>query len=94
MATRASSGLGSNVSLRPRVQANGETVEKFLAAVSQVDQWMRKNPKQAAQVATRWISGLKAEIAEAATQYTISLFSRPIAAFLPRRHRMQNRLQS
>src|SRR5215475_12806572 len=41
--------LGFNVALRSWVQANGETIEKFLAAVSEADQWMRKNPKQAAQ---------------------------------------------
>src|SRR5262245_2130102 len=49
--------LGFNVALRPWVQVNGETIEKFLAAVSEADQWMRKNPKQAAQVATRWKIG-------------------------------------
>src|SRR6266571_4955975 len=42
--------LGFNVGLRPWVEKNGATVEKFLAAVSEADQWMRKNPKQAAQV--------------------------------------------
>ena len=42
--------LGFNVALRPWVEDNGETIEKFLAAVSEADQWMRKNPKQAAQV--------------------------------------------
>ena len=40
--------LGFNVALRPWVEKNGETIEKFLAAVSEADQWMRKNPKQAA----------------------------------------------
>jgi ABC-type nitrate/sulfonate/bicarbonate transport system substrate-binding protein len=32
-----------------------EATEKFLAATSEADQWMRKNPKQAAGIATRWI---------------------------------------
>ena len=49
--------LGFNVGLRPWVEKNGETIEKFLAAVSEADKWMRANPKQAAQVATRWIPG-------------------------------------
>src|SRR5678816_4071673 len=44
--------IGFNVALRPWVQKNGETIEKFLAAVSEADKWMRANPKQAAQVAT------------------------------------------
>ena len=51
--------LGYNVGLRPWVEKNGETIEKFLAAVSEADKWMRANPKQAAQIATRWIPGLK-----------------------------------
>ena len=40
--------LGFNIALRPWVEKNGATIEKFLAAVSEADQWMRKNPKQAA----------------------------------------------
>ncbi|WP_454617494.1 ABC transporter substrate-binding protein [Bradyrhizobium cenepequi] len=72
--------LGFNVGLRPWVQANGDTIEKFLAAVSEADQWMRKNPKQAAQVATRWIPGLKQEIAEAAMQFNIQQADRRLSA--------------
>jgi ABC-type nitrate/sulfonate/bicarbonate transport system substrate-binding protein len=72
--------LGFNVALRPWVQANGETIEKFLAAVSEADQWMRKNPKLAAQVATRWIPGLKPEIAEAAMQFNIQQADRRLSA--------------
>lgn len=72
--------LGFNVALRPWVQANGATIEKFLAAVSEADQWMRKNPKQAAQVATRWIPGLKPEIAEAAMQFNIQQADRRLSA--------------
>ena len=72
--------IGFNVALRPWVQANGATIEKFLAAVSEADQWMRKNPKQAAQVATRWIPGLKHEIAEAAMQFNIQQADRRLSA--------------
>jgi len=63
--------LGYNVGLRPWVEKNGETIEKFLAAVSEADKWMRANPKQAAQIATRWIPGLKADIAETAMEFNI-----------------------
>ena len=62
--------VGFNVALRPWVEKNGATIEKFLAAVSEADQWMRANPKAAAQVATRWIPGLKQDVAEAAMQFT------------------------
>jgi len=41
---------------------------------------MRKNPKQAAQVATRWIPGLKQEIAEAAMQFNIQQADRRLSA--------------
>ncbi|MBR0992968.1 ABC transporter substrate-binding protein [Bradyrhizobium japonicum] len=72
--------IGFNVALRPWVQANGETIEKFLAAVSEADQWMRKNPKQAAQVATRWIPGLKQDVAETAMQFNIQQADRRLSA--------------
>ncbi|MDA9531102.1 aliphatic sulfonate ABC transporter [Bradyrhizobium sp. CCBAU 25338] len=72
--------IGFNVALRPWVQANGETIEKFLSAVSEADQWMRKNPKLAAQVATRWIPGLKQEVAEAAMQFNIQQADRRLSA--------------
>lgn len=72
--------LGFNVALRPWIEKNGETIEKFLAAVSEADQWMRKNPKMAAQVATRWIPGLKIEIAEAAMEFNIKQADRRLSA--------------
>jgi sulfonate transport system substrate-binding protein len=72
--------LGFNVGLRPWVEKNGETVEKFLAAVSEADKWMRANPRQAAQVATRWIPGLKPEVAEAAMRFNIQQADRRLSA--------------
>ena len=72
--------LGFNVALRPWMEKNGETIERFLAAVSEADQWMRANPKQAAQVATRWIPGLKPEIAEAAMQFNVQQADRRLSA--------------
>lgn len=72
--------VGFNVGLRPWIAANGATIEKFLAAVSEADQWMRKNPKPAAQVATRWIPGLKVEIAEKAMEFNIQQADRRLSA--------------
>ncbi|HEV8095984.1 MAG TPA: ABC transporter substrate-binding protein [Burkholderiales bacterium] len=72
--------LGFNVGLRPWVEKNGETIEKFLAALSEADKWMRANPKQAAQVATRWIPGIKPEVAEAAMQFNIQQADRRLSA--------------
>jgi sulfonate transport system substrate-binding protein len=72
--------LGFNVGLRNWVAQNGDTVERFLAAVSEADKWMRANPKSAAQVATRWIPGLKPEVAEIAMQYNIQQNDRRLSA--------------
>ena len=72
--------LGFNVALRSWVDQNMETTVKFLTAMSEADQWMRKNPKQAAQVATRWIPGLKADVAEAAMQFNIQQVDRRLSA--------------
>lgn len=71
--------VGFNVALRPWVEKNGATIEKFLAAVSEADQWMRANPKAAAQVATRWIPGLKPEVAETAMQFNIQQADRRLS---------------
>jgi sulfonate transport system substrate-binding protein len=72
--------IGFNVAMRPWVEKNGQTIEKFLAALSEADQWMRANPKQAAQVAVRWIPGLKTEVAEAAMQFNIKQADRRLSA--------------
>jgi sulfonate transport system substrate-binding protein len=72
--------LGFNVGLRPWVEKNGATIEKFLAALSEADQRMRANPKQAAQVATRWIPGLKLDIAETAMEFNIQQADRRLSA--------------
>lgn len=72
--------IGFNVALRPWVEKNGLTIEKFLAALSEADQWMRANPKQAAQVAKHWIPGLKTEVAEAAMQFNIKQADRRLSA--------------
>jgi sulfonate transport system substrate-binding protein len=72
--------IGFVVALRPWVDAHMALVEKFLAATSEADQWMRKNPKQAAQIGTRWIPGLKRDIAEAAMQYNVQQLDRRLSA--------------
>jgi ABC-type nitrate/sulfonate/bicarbonate transport system substrate-binding protein len=72
--------LGFNVATRAWVDKNGDTIEKFLAAVAEADKWMRANPKLAAQVATRWIPGLKADVAEAAMQFNIQQNDRRLSA--------------
>ena len=72
--------LGFVVAPRTWVEKNAETTEKFLAATSEADQWMRKNPKQAAQIGTRWIPGLKPEVAEAAMEFNVQQLDRRLSA--------------
>jgi sulfonate transport system substrate-binding protein len=72
--------LGFNVALRPWVEKNAETVEKFLIAVSEADQWMRKNPKNAALIATRWVPGLRPEVAQAAMEFNVQQVDRRLSA--------------
>lgn len=72
--------VGYNVGMRGWVEKNGASVERFLAALAAADQWMRANPKAAAQVATRWIPGLKLDVAEAAMQFNIQQSDRRLSA--------------
>ena len=72
--------LGFVVAFRSWVEKNAEITEKFLAATSEADQWMRKNPKQAAQIGTRWIPGLKPEVAEAAMEFNVQQLDRRLSA--------------
>jgi ABC-type nitrate/sulfonate/bicarbonate transport system substrate-binding protein len=72
--------LGYNVATRAWIEKNGDTIEKFLAAVAEADKWMRANPKQAAQVATRWIPGLKQDVAEASMQFNVQQSDRRLSA--------------
>ncbi|MDF2094548.1 ABC transporter substrate-binding protein [Aquibaculum arenosum] len=72
--------VGFNVAMRDWVEENGETIEKYLAALSEADQWMRANPEDAAQVATRWIPGLDIEVAKEAMGYNIQQADRRLSA--------------
>ncbi len=71
--------LGFNVAMRDWADENGETVEKYLAALAAADQWMRANPSEAAQVATRWIPGLDPDVAEEAMGYNIQQADRRLS---------------
>ncbi len=72
--------LGFNVTTRAWAANNGQTIVKVLAGLSEADQWMRKNPQRAAQVATRWVPGLKQEVAEAAMEFNIQQADRRLSA--------------
>ncbi len=72
--------LGFNVAMRDWLENNGETAEKFLAALSEADQWMRANPDEAAQVATRWVPGLDPAVAQEAMKYNVQQTDRRLSA--------------
>lgn len=72
--------IGFNVGLRAWVAKNGETIKKFLAGLSEADRWMRANPKDAAQTATRWIPGLDPAVAEKAMAFNIQQADRRLSA--------------
>ena len=72
--------LGFVVAFRSWVEKNPDITEKFLAATSEADQWMRKNSKQAAQIGTRWIPGLKPEVAQAAMEFNVQQLDRRLSA--------------
>jgi ABC-type nitrate/sulfonate/bicarbonate transport system substrate-binding protein len=72
--------LGFNVATRDWAAKNGPTIVKVLAGLSEADQWMRKNPQRAAQVATRWVPGLKQDVAEAAMEFNIQQADRRLSA--------------
>lgn len=71
--------VGFNVAMRGWAAENGETLVPFLAALAEADQWMRANPKDAAQVATRWIPGLDPKVAEEAMQYNVQQADRRLS---------------
>jgi ABC-type nitrate/sulfonate/bicarbonate transport system substrate-binding protein len=63
--------IGYIVAVRDWVEQNPDAIERFLAARAQADQWIRQNPNDAAQVATRWLPGTDVEIAEQAMEFNI-----------------------
>jgi len=61
--------IGYIVTTRQYAQGNPEVVSKFLTARATVDQWMRKNPDQAAESATRWLPGTGVDVAKKAMRF-------------------------
>ncbi len=56
--------VGYMVAMRDFVEKNPDVVERFLIARAEADQWVRKNPQGAAEIAMRWIPGVDAKIAQ------------------------------
>ncbi|HEU5299086.1 MAG TPA: NrtA/SsuA/CpmA family ABC transporter substrate-binding protein [bacterium] len=55
--------MGFIVATRQWAAQNGETVEKFLAARAEADQFMRANPVKTAEIGVRWLTSMRPEVA-------------------------------
>lgn len=51
------------VAERSFVEKNPEAIRRFVTAYCEAQAWARNNPKEAAEIATRWIPGLDSEVA-------------------------------
>lgn len=65
--------VGYMVTTRDFATKNPEIVDRYLAARAQADQWVRKNPDAAAEIATRWIPGVDIKIAKASLANVVPL---------------------
>ena len=63
--------IGYIVTTPDYLEENPELVEAFLTARAAADQWIRQNPEDAADSATRWLTGTDLGVAEAAMEYNI-----------------------
>lgn len=55
--------MGFIVATRQWAQQNQETVERFLAARAEADQFMRANDVKTAEIAVRWLTAMRPEVA-------------------------------
>ncbi|UYM04967.1 ABC transporter substrate-binding protein [Solicola gregarius] len=72
--------LGYVVAERTWAEENPDVVKSFLTARAKADQWMRKNPDDAAEVASRWLSDLDPEIASESMKYNVTQLDPRISA--------------
>ncbi len=63
--------VGYIVTTPAYAKKNPDVVQRFLTARAQTDQWMRENPKDAADSATRWLPGTKKPVAEQAMTHNV-----------------------
>ena len=64
--------VGYIVARRDFVEDNPDVVQRFLAARAAADRWMRDNPDEAAEAATRWLPGTEPEVARRAMEYNVA----------------------
>jgi len=64
--------VGYIVAMREFVEQNPDVVHRFLTARASADKWMRDNPGEAAEAATRWLPGTELAVAQEAMQYNVA----------------------
>ena len=62
---------GTTLAMRDFITKEPDTTVTFLTAHAELHQWIRKNYDEAAQVATRWITGLDPEVAKIAIRHSV-----------------------
>ncbi len=63
--------VGYIIATREFAEDNPEVVKRFLTARAAVDRWMRQNPDDAAEAATRWLPGTELDVAREAMRHNI-----------------------
>ena len=53
---------GSILTTRETIQKNAETLRRFMVAFAEAEQWVRQNFDQAAEINTRWVTGVDLDI--------------------------------
>ncbi|WP_298322412.1 NrtA/SsuA/CpmA family ABC transporter substrate-binding protein [Haloactinopolyspora sp.] len=64
--------IGYQITTREFAAENPEIIKSYLTARAAVDQWMRENPDDAAESATRWLPGTEVDVATEAMKYNIT----------------------
>jgi ABC-type nitrate/sulfonate/bicarbonate transport system substrate-binding protein len=64
--------VGYIVAMREFVEQSPDVVQRFLTARAAADRWMRDNPDEAAEAATRWLPGTELGVAQEAMQYNVA----------------------
>jgi sulfonate transport system substrate-binding protein len=62
---------GTTLAMRDFITKEPDTTLAFLTAHAELHQWIRKNYDEAAQVDTRWITGLDADVAKIAIRHSV-----------------------
>lgn len=55
---------GTTVTSQQTIDNKREVLKRYLAAQAEIHQWVRQNPDEAAEIATRWVTGLQTDIAK------------------------------